>query len=469
MAINSPIQGGIQAVRNTVSSSLFSGRAIPPPQPDPVTTNLLSQNTASLNSVSQQLSGVSQSLNQLRFSLSVVKSNLDVRSQLERQRADAEFERERRLATLRLREGKESTIEKKIQSALIAPVSKIGSKVQAQLSKLRGAFNILFYGWLGDNALQLYDAVAEKNKDAQVKISFKVLRTIGQVAFAVAAIKLGWRGFTGVLSSFMLRMGRMAKTSGVWNPVARFGKIFQRTLEAFGGLSIWDAVVNEPEDQIFNTENYTFDDGNQSNNGDSSNNNGENRSIFGRIFGGLFGGEAKAADNPQVQPKDELIPSKSNNSNIALQPKTNNKDGNWFTRMFRGKPKEVESEKNLSEQFRQNYTQLLQQDGSTQGDSSSSLPDTPLSFGPSHLGSSENISSVKRSPQVSEQLASLPEEEPIIIPADDGQSNEGVSNPSGGSVLPGSASEQSTPLIDAINPDNTYVYHAYQQFNLTPV
>ncbi len=257
MAINSPIQGGIQAVRNTVSSSLFSGRAIPPPQPDPVTTNLLSQNTASLNSVSQQLSGVSQSLNQLRFSLSVVKSNLDVRSQLERQRADAEFERERRLATLRLREGKESTIEKKIQSALIAPVSKIGSKVQAQLSKLRGAFNILFYGWLGENALQLYDAVAEKNKDAQVKISFKVLRTIGQVAFAVAAIKLGWRGFTGVLSSFMLRMGRMAKTSGIWNPVARFGKIFQRTLEAFGGLTIWDAVVNEPEDQIFNTENYT--------------------------------------------------------------------------------------------------------------------------------------------------------------------------------------------------------------------
>lgn len=464
MAINSPIQGGIQAVRNTVSSSLFSGRAIPPPQPDPVTTNLLSQNTASLNSVSQQLSGVSQSLNQLRFSLSVVKSNLDVRSQLERQRTDAEFERERRLATLRLREGKESTIEKKIQNALISPVNKIGSKVQGTLSKLRGAFNILFFGWLSDNALEAYDAIANKNTEAQKKIGFKVLRTIGQIAFTIGAIKLGWKGMTGILSSFAVRMSRMGQTSGIWNPVAGFVKVFKRSLQALGGLSIWDAVVNDPEDQIFNTENYEFGD----NKPDTSTDPQENRSIFGRIFGGLFGGDAKASDNEQVKPKTELIPSKANDSKLASQPKTNNKKGNWFTRMFRGKPKEVENpEKNLSEKFKENYTQLIRQESSSEGDLSDSLSNVPLSGRQS--GSSENITSVKRSPQVSDQLASLPEEEPIIIPSDGGQSNEGTPNPTGGSVLPGTASQESTPMIGAINPDNTYVYHAYQQFNLTPV
>ena len=51
--IQSPISGGIQAVRRTVASSAFSGAApAAPAQPDPVTTNLLSQNSFALSSSS---------------------------------------------------------------------------------------------------------------------------------------------------------------------------------------------------------------------------------------------------------------------------------------------------------------------------------------------------------------------------------------------------------------------------------
>ena len=471
MAINSPIQGGIQAVRNTVSSSLFSGRAVPPPQPDPVTTNLLTQNTASLNSVSQQLGGVSQSLSQLRFSLSVVKNNLDVRSQLERQRVDAESERERRLATLRLREGKESTIEQKIQNALMSPVSKIGTKVQGILGKLRGAFNVLFYGWLGEQALEAYDAVANKNKKAQVNIGFKVAKVLGAIVLTIGTIKFGWKNLIGGFTGLAMRLFKFKKTSQVWNPIKGVVNVVKRSLEILGGLAIWDWATNKEEDMFLKPSNWerNFGGNNNTDNSDA-NDPQENRSIFGRGLGFLFGGSAKASDNNVSQPQSKIIPSKANESTLASQPKKNNKDGNWFTKMFNRKNKTPEQK--LSEQFKQSYTNNIEQgyNSNSTGDESyfNSLEGTTAPMSGSLFGNSENISSVKRSPQVSEQLASLPDEEPIIIPSGEGQSNQGSSSP-GGSVLPGSASEAVSPIIDAINPDNTYVYHAYQQFNLTPV
>ena len=359
MAINSPIQGGIQAVRNTVSSSLFSGRAVPPPQPDPVTTKLLTQNTASLNSVSQQLSGVSQSLSQLRFSLSVVKSNLDVRSQLERQRVDAEFERERRLATLRLREGKESTIEQKIQNALMSPVSKIGTKVQGILGKLRGAFNVLFYGWLGEQALEAYDAVANKNKKAQVSIAFKVAKVIGAIVVTIGAIKFGWKNLIGGFTSLAMRLFKFKQTSQVWNPIKGVVNVVKRSLEILGGLAIWDWATNKEEDMILNPSNWDRNFGGN-NNTDNNDTNApqENRSIFGRALD-LFGGSAKASDNNVSQPQSKIIPSKANESTLASQPKKNNKDGNWFTRMFNRKNKTPEQK--LSEQFKEGYTNKIEQ------------------------------------------------------------------------------------------------------------
>ena len=47
----SPIAGGIRGIRRSVSSSIFTGRAVPP-APDPQTTSLLSQNSLTLTNVS---------------------------------------------------------------------------------------------------------------------------------------------------------------------------------------------------------------------------------------------------------------------------------------------------------------------------------------------------------------------------------------------------------------------------------
>ena len=76
----SPIAGGIRAVRRSVSSSVFRPvqRQEPvQPKPDPITTNLLSQNSLALTSISQQLQTVSSQVASLNFSLKFSIFSLD--------------------------------------------------------------------------------------------------------------------------------------------------------------------------------------------------------------------------------------------------------------------------------------------------------------------------------------------------------------------------------------------------------
>ena len=48
--LQSPIAGGIRGIRRSVSSSVFTGRAVPPPvQPDPQTTSLLKSKFTNFN------------------------------------------------------------------------------------------------------------------------------------------------------------------------------------------------------------------------------------------------------------------------------------------------------------------------------------------------------------------------------------------------------------------------------------
>ena len=105
----SPIAGGIRGIRRSVSSSIFTGRAVPPPvQADPQTTSLLSQNSLTLTTVSAQLASITAQVGSLTSSLSVIQQNLAISDQIDRQREAAERRREAILAEQGLREGKES-------------------------------------------------------------------------------------------------------------------------------------------------------------------------------------------------------------------------------------------------------------------------------------------------------------------------------------------------------------------------
>ena len=107
-ALASPIAGGIRGIRRSVSSGVFTGRAVAPTPPDPQVTSLLNQNSLTLTTVSGQLSNVSAQVSQLNNSLASIQSNLAISDQLDRQREAAKQKREAVLAEQSLREGKES-------------------------------------------------------------------------------------------------------------------------------------------------------------------------------------------------------------------------------------------------------------------------------------------------------------------------------------------------------------------------
>ena len=172
----SPIAGGLRGIRRSVSSSIFTGRAVPPPvQPDPQTTSLLSQNSLSLTNVSSQLSSISAQIGQLNGSLETIKQNLAISDQLDRQREAAKQKREAILAEQGLREGKESELERKIQTALLSPVRRVATFARGILSRLGEFLFILTAGWLTDKVLSFIRLSSEGNIDELNKFKRKFL------------------------------------------------------------------------------------------------------------------------------------------------------------------------------------------------------------------------------------------------------------------------------------------------------
>ena len=226
--IQSPISGGIQAVRRTVSSSAFTGGAAPaaPAQPDPVTTNLLSQNSFALSSVSGQLASISQQIGQLNFSLTNIQSNLSVQAQLERQRAAAEQAREAQLAEQGLREGKEGAVEQRIQSALLKPVQAISQKAQFTLGRLGQFFGVILAGWLGSKVIQFLRAKSEGNIDLMNQIRDNIVGGLLTIGGIFLGINLALKGLTRLLVSISGTIFRAVGSGMILRPMKALMGLF---------------------------------------------------------------------------------------------------------------------------------------------------------------------------------------------------------------------------------------------------
>ena len=138
--IQSPIGGGIRAVRNTVSSSIFTGGGVVRQRQDSVAANATVRNSALLGGIASQVSNVSQQTIELNKSLQIISQSLAVGANLDRQREAANAQRQRRLISQGLADANEQSIESKIRDSLMEPVMNIGKKVQFGLGKLVNVF-----------------------------------------------------------------------------------------------------------------------------------------------------------------------------------------------------------------------------------------------------------------------------------------------------------------------------------------
>ena len=236
--VQSPIAGGIRGIRRSVSSSIFTGRAVPPPQPDPQTTSLLNQNSLTLTTVSGQLQNVSAQVGSLTSSLVQIQQNLALRDQLEAQRAAAQQKREQQIAEQGLREGKESNLEQKIQFALLAPVRKVQTFAQGILSRLTNFLLIIAGGWLVEQTLQFLRLKSEGNVDALNKLKVRIISDLlitgtivtvitMAVLKAIAGLKLlAANAFKFVVGTFIKAPFRML-SNFIKNNIKNFVKLLK--------------------------------------------------------------------------------------------------------------------------------------------------------------------------------------------------------------------------------------------------
>jgi len=475
--IGSPIAGGIRAVRNTVSSSVFS--TTPSNRNNlntSVITPLLVQNSQGLKGVSNDIGSLNQQVSALRSSLNAVKQNLEVEASLTRQREAASSAREEKLIALKLREGKESGFERKIQNALMAPVAKIGNQARGVLGRVGNVFKVLFFGWLGKSAIDAYQAISLRNIEKLKQIGIDVGKTLLTIGGLYLGSRLALRGTVGILARLATRSTRYTKGFGIWQPfkdIRTLIGIAANSLAAFAPLFFmgknnagegdknwiqrkWSDVTGgnkdeEDGDLDIDGINQIADPGNLEEKSDNL----EKYSIRS-MWKNLWGG--KKSDT------------KTENQSTSIKPKNKGLFGGLFAR--KPKPQKFDPYKEYDQgEFVSVRGQVSKIDemGLPQPVDKSEFYNAQKEDTSENISASSNnkdISAIKRDPDTSSNLAALPQEEPVVVPVPQESGSGTTKQPSGG-IFPGGG--QSIPTIRPTDFSNNYVYHAYQQFNLSPV
>lgn len=212
--------------RSRISAAAFTGRAAAPTSAgiDPQSQQLLSRNTLQLAVVSNQIQSLGAQVNQLSNSLAVVRNSLATSQALERQKERQEQVLENRLAQQKLREGKESIVEKKIQAKVLSPALKLGAKLQTSLGGLLGFFNRLFFGWLAIKGVETIQALADGNYEKLEEIKKSVLVAVGGFIGLKLALKAATGGFRGKFNKISLLLTGVAAIALFREPIGEFFK-----------------------------------------------------------------------------------------------------------------------------------------------------------------------------------------------------------------------------------------------------
>ena len=173
------------------------------------------------NNFEKSLITINTSILTLQQGLKVVSDKLEVSDQLRKIRDANEKRRDEQLAQQQLREGKESLVEKKMQTALAAPLQKIGAKAQSVLGGIVKFFNTILLGIIGTRGIQVLGALITGNEEKLEEIKGKILKELG----IASGIFLAINGGLAIALRSVIRLtgfiGRIAFTNLLSRPIRR--------------------------------------------------------------------------------------------------------------------------------------------------------------------------------------------------------------------------------------------------------
>ena len=223
-----PSRGMFSAVRRADPVNLYSFLGKQNDDVNERITGLESQivtlnnnNTQQRTNFEKNIISINTSLLTLQQGLKVVSDKLELSDSLRKIRDANDLKREQQLAEQQLREGKESLVEKKMQTTLAAPLQKIGAKAQSVLGGLLKFFNTILLGIIGTRGIQVIGELIKGNKDTMEMIKSKIVKELG----VATGIFLAINGGLAIALRSVIRLtgfiGRIAFTNLLARPLRR--------------------------------------------------------------------------------------------------------------------------------------------------------------------------------------------------------------------------------------------------------
>lgn len=166
-------------------------------------------NQESLISIESQIQGLREEIVNFNSGLTRISTSLQRDSEAEISRIREDQEKERRLSEQQIRFGRESEIEQKIQTALVAPVQRLQPQIQNIFERIGTSLTYLFGGWLTNQVIDYLKAQEKNDTDKLSEIKTNVLKNVGFSIAALAAIKIGFNRIISTIISLPLKLASL--------------------------------------------------------------------------------------------------------------------------------------------------------------------------------------------------------------------------------------------------------------------
>ena len=193
---------------------------------------LIQTNQQSVAGIQEQFNILQEQLNKINEGLVNIFQLLEKDFSQDQLILAKDEEDKRKAAEEKVRTGRESDLEKKVRSALIAPLRKIEQSMSGLFERITRALGILFLGWLTNQLIESLKADGEGNTEKLEEIKRSILKNLAIAGGVLLAIS---GGFSLVLGSVLRVTGRLARLAiglpfkiarGLLSKVPYIGKFF---------------------------------------------------------------------------------------------------------------------------------------------------------------------------------------------------------------------------------------------------